>query len=119
MTEAKGPLLLPHERWFANAGFLNKEAPEGSPKWRTLQQLGPKGVALLMAFFADFVLGWLLVIVTFILDFASGGKGTLRHITLYVLLAGILIIIFSVIRRVQSSSAGRKFRSAQEPAGPS
>jgi hypothetical protein len=33
-----------------------------------LQRLGPKGVALLMASFADFVLGWLLMIVTFILD---------------------------------------------------
>ncbi len=105
---AKHHRLLPHERWFADYGARRGPAPEGSDRWRMQQNYGPEGMALLGAASLDGTGGGFIGVIG-IVTLAAGAP----TVAAYLIVIGVLIALFGMVRAIQCGRAGRIYRDGR------
>jgi hypothetical protein len=74
------------------------------------QNYGPEGITLMSAAIISGLMGAVVGCTGIVLLFLSGDHGPLLHAGYYVIAAGIVLEIPSIIRSVQGNYAGRRFR---------
>jgi ABC-type branched-subunit amino acid transport system permease subunit len=72
------------------------------------QKYGPQGMVWMDAYLANILSGAIPVLASFILVIADPGQTS--RITLYLLAVVFLFLVLGVIRFLQASRAGRRFR---------
>lgn len=105
-----GHWLLPPERWFASA-VLERQRTRRTPTILRLEQnYGPEGIALVAAGVLLWLLGVAIAWVGVVLLLVSGGNGLPFRLGNYLLFAAMVIAVPAIVRAVQASHAGRRFR---------
>lgn len=105
-----GHHLLPHERRFASF-ILGRQRNHRTPAIiRMEQNYGPEGIILMSAAIVSGLIGAVVGFIGLGLLFLSDDSGPLLHLGYYVITAGIVLEIPSIIRSIQGIYAGRRFR---------
>jgi hypothetical protein len=105
--------LLPHERWFARLVLAQQRRRPTRTALRLERKYGPEGNALLSAAHADMLPGCLTYFAGTALMILSGGQAYLAGIGLALYVIGLALVIGGGIRAIQSTRAGRTFRSSR------
>jgi hypothetical protein len=109
--------LLPHERWLADWGTRGRArrgpTPQGSDLWRSQQNYGPEGMALLLAACADGCPAGLIGMTGVVLLFVATGHGVLAVIASWMAGIGIVGCLVGLVRAVQGARAGRIYRNGR------
>jgi len=110
MQVAPGHWLLPPERWFASFILERQRTHRTPPILRAEQNYGPEGIALMAAAILWCLIGAVVGFVGMALLFLSDDHGPLLHPGYYIIFAGVVLEVPSLIRSIQGASAGRRFR---------
>jgi hypothetical protein len=105
-----GHWLLPPERWFASAALERQRTHRTPTILRLEQNYGPEGIALLAAGVLLWLLGVAIAMVGVVVLFVSGGDGLTFRLGNYLLFAAMVVGVPAIVRAIQASYAGRRFR---------
>jgi hypothetical protein len=108
MTRGAMRFLLPHERWLVGWILKRQRTHRTAAVVRLEQNYGPDGMIWMDASMANIQFVAILGVAIFVIVF--GHPTRTSHIALYLLAAGILFLILSVVRLSQFFRAGRKVR---------
>ena len=108
MTRGAMRFLLPHERWLVGWLLGSQRKRRTAAVVATEKHYGPETMIWMDASLANVPFGVILALAGFVTVFANPHKT--RRITLYLLAAVFVFVVLSLIRLLQASRAGRKFR---------
>jgi len=112
VTERPTPRLWPHERWIVNIVLSRQEQASRNPANKRLHETyGEVGFSLLVAATCGTFGAGVVMVLGVIVLFASGPLGTSERAGYWVIALGYMLQILPVVRMVQTSRAGRAYRS--------
>jgi hypothetical protein len=100
--------LLPHERWLVGWILGSQRTHRTAAVVAMEQKYGPQGMIWMDASLANLPFVVIPAVASFIPTFADQTRT--GRIALYLFAAGFLFPVLSVVRLLQASHAGRKFR---------
>ena len=108
MTRGPTRFLLPHERWLVPRILGSQRKRRTVAVVAMERKYGPKGMIWLDASLANAPFGIILAIFGFVTVFANSTRTS--RITEYLLAAVAVFWVLYIVRVIQASRAGRKFR---------
>jgi hypothetical protein len=108
MTRGQTRFLLPHERWLVPRIRGSQQKRRTAAVMALEKRYGPDGMIWLDASLANVPFGTILAIVGFVTVFATPIRTS--RITEYLLVAVAVFWVLYIVRFLQASRAGRKFR---------
>lgn len=108
MTRGAMRFLLPHERWLVGWILGSQRKRRTTTVVAMEQHYGTDGMIWMDASLANVPFGVILALVAFVIIFAHPARTS--RIAGYVLAAAFVFLVLNLVRLVQASAAGRKFR---------
>jgi hypothetical protein len=100
--------LLPHERWLVGLILGSQRKRRTAAVVAMEQHYGPDGMIWMDASLANIPFGVILALAGFVIILAHPARTS--RIGGYLLAAVFVFVVLNLVRLVQASSAGRKFR---------
>lgn len=110
---ASGHHLLPPERWFGVLMLRRQQTNPTPPILRLQQNYGPEGIALYAAALLSGFVGGAVALLGIALLVASGDRGNLLLAGYVMLFVGIGGALMAIMRALQMSYVGRRFRGGR------